>query len=469
MMPGRVIREDVYYQCNMNWGSLDRARVYGFWAAWVVFAVLGGGYHSQAAVAEGTNIFGFDVLHQIHLELSAEEYAGLEAPKSEGILGWLEKLQVKRDSHHSGGNEFPWVHATVTVNGRVYTNVAVRYKGHFTYTATRELMKRSLKIDLEHYGEEARFGPLKKITLNAGILDPQRMREALAYSIYRDTGVPASRTAFAEVTLSVAGKYEKELLGVYTLIEEVAKPFLKERFGDGKGLLLKPEGARGMDYFGEEWGAYVPSMHPGRDATAEEGAWLVALARLIEKGSEAEFKERIGEYLDVEEFLRYLAATVVSVNLDSPLAMGQNFFMYLPAGTKKLMFLPWDLDLACAAWPIGGSAESQLELSLVQPHRTQHKMIERLLADKEIRGRYLKIIQGMMGWFTETELVKRVEVMEKLLKEPLEREVKAVKARGETGATRQARQIMASAPPLRVFAAKRPVSVLRQLKELGVE
>ena len=39
----------------------------------------------------------------------------------------------------------------------------------------------------------------------------------------RAAGVPAPRTAYAEVTLTVPGKFDREYLGLYTVIEQVDK------------------------------------------------------------------------------------------------------------------------------------------------------------------------------------------------------------------------------------------------------
>ena len=53
--------------------------------------------------------------------------------------------------------------------------------------------------------------PLDEVVLTRGsqrLMDPTRGREALAYAVFRAAGVPAPRTAFAEVTLTVPGKYD---------------------------------------------------------------------------------------------------------------------------------------------------------------------------------------------------------------------------------------------------------------------
>ena len=62
---------------------------------------------------------------------------------------------------------------------------------------------------------------------------------------------PASRTAFVELSLTVADKYDKTYVGVYTMMEPVDKAFLRERFGSDKGMLLKPERIQGIPYLGE--------------------------------------------------------------------------------------------------------------------------------------------------------------------------------------------------------------------------
>ena len=57
-----------------------------------------------------------------------------------------------------------------------------------------------------------------------------RGREALACAVFRAAGIPAPRTAYAEVTLTVPGKYDREHLGLYTVVEPVDRAFIRDRF-----------------------------------------------------------------------------------------------------------------------------------------------------------------------------------------------------------------------------------------------
>ncbi|HJT76654.1 MAG TPA: CotH kinase family protein, partial [Gemmataceae bacterium] len=116
-----------------------------------------------------------------------------------------------------------------------------RYKGNGSYMASARGSKRNLKVELARHEPGQRYHGLKTLNLNAGAMDPTKGREALSYAVFRAARVPAPRTAFAEITLTVPGKYDRELLGLYTVVEQVDRGFLEGHFGDGKGLLLKPE------------------------------------------------------------------------------------------------------------------------------------------------------------------------------------------------------------------------------------
>src|SRR5262249_53178961 len=118
------------------------------------------------------------------------------------------------------GLTFPWSHATFSAGGETYKNVGLRFKGNASYMASSRGLKRNLKIDFNHYDEEQSFHGLKSINLNAGAMDPTKAHEALSYAIFRAAGVPAPRTAFAQVTLTIPGKFDRELLGAYTLVEQ---------------------------------------------------------------------------------------------------------------------------------------------------------------------------------------------------------------------------------------------------------
>ena len=94
--------------------------------------------------------------------------------------------------------------------------------------------KRSWKADLEPDGEGDRLAGMSKVNLKAMYNDPSQMREALAWRLFASAGVPASRHTYAKLGLNAT------YMGLFSVIEQVDKRFLKDHFGDNdEGNLYK--------------------------------------------------------------------------------------------------------------------------------------------------------------------------------------------------------------------------------------
>lgn len=428
--------------------------------------------------AAGADVFGHDKVWQFHLTLTAAEYAAMQPapgifpgfpggpmppPKVERKPG-----EPKRDTHRSAfGVEFPWAVASLTSDGKTIEKVGLRYKGNATFMMSSRTLKRSLKLDLDRYDDAARFHGLKSLSLNCGVFDPSRSREALAYSIYRAAGVPAPRTAFAEVMLTVAGKYETEHVGMYSLIEGVDKNFLKLNFKNSAGLLMKPERVPGLVYLGEDWARYKDTYQPRREATKDEIKRVIDFTKLVNATSDAQFNKEIASYLDVDAFLRFMAATAIVANLDS-FHGGHNYCLYLHPETNMFHFIPWDLDLALGGFPFLGATE-QMDLSLTKPYAGQSKLADRLMSNKEYADKYHQVLKEVVPLcFAKEKLLTEIAAIEKVVKPLIEKEMTAVAARKENaggpgGPPGGMGPFGRPAPDLKAFVEKRSESIAAQL------
>jgi spore coat protein CotH len=420
---------------------------------------------------QSKELFGLDKVWQIHLEITAKEWDKMQ-PKGGMPFGGLfgtkkEEKPAEQDVHKGSGFgiEFPWASADISAAGQTVKNAGIRFKGNGSYMAASRGLKRNFRIDLDHYDGEGRFFGLKSVVLNAGAMDPERGREAISYAVFRAAGVPAPRTAFAEVTLTIPGKYDKEFVGIYTFVEHVDKSFLKDRFKNGKGLLLKPEKLRDIEYLGEDWKRYEDRYRPKHEPKVKEAQRVIDFARLIQKGSDEQFQKEIDSYLDVNEFLRFLAANTLVINQDCFHTTGHNYYIYLNPVTNKFVFFPWDLDLSLAGFTMMSSSAKQLDLSLVHPHAGPHKLIDRLLAMKDVEKQYLQIVKELSaGCFAKEKLLTDVAAIEAVTREPLAREKKALAARKEaTGGFGFTGGFFGSVVTLRTFVEKRTASVEAQL------
>ena len=96
--------------------------------------------------------------------------------------------------------------------------------------------------------------------------------------------------------------------------------------------------------------------------TAVQTRRVMDFAHLVNHGNEQEFRDSIASYLDVDGFLRFIAVNTLIVNLDTLLAMPQNYYLHLGRDTNKVRLLSWDLDISFAGWPLGGkTCESELK------------------------------------------------------------------------------------------------------------
>ena len=173
----------------------------------------------------------------------------------------------------------------------------------------------------------------------------------------------------AEVTLTVPGQYDRAYLGLYTLVEPVDRAFLKDRFHTDKGLLLKPQGLRGLDFLGDEWEKYRGPYRPLAEPTPDEARRLIEFVRLVQQGDDERFRKEVASYLDVDKFLRFMAVQALIANADGFFTLAYNYSLFLDPNTNRFVFIPGDQELSFANFLMMGSAAQLMDMSLSRPVR----------------------------------------------------------------------------------------------------
>ncbi|MEE2888635.1 MAG: CotH kinase family protein [Planctomycetota bacterium] len=289
---------------------------------------------------------------------------------------------------------FKYGKASVEIAGHQLAEVGLRFKGNSTYWSSPSSLKKSFKLDFNRFRKGQEFLGLKKLNLHNNVTDPYQIREAVSYQIYRDAGVPSGRTCFARVYLTVAGneKLQNAYLGSYTMTEQVDKEFLADKFqGEKRGLILKPEG-RILPYLGRQWNdEYEAAFIPKTKAKKSHTKPLIELARLVAQKDDEVLVAGVEEVLDVSEFLNYCAVTAFLANLDSPFALAHNFYLGVPHGSKKVVWIPWDLNLSIGGFRMMGSAGSGL--SVFKP--TSLPLFTRLIAAPKYRKIYEQHLRAL--------------------------------------------------------------------------
>lgn len=209
--------------------------------------------------------------------------------------------------------------------------LGVRTKGSSTYDDLDG--KPSLKLHFGAITPGAKFLGVERLTLNNMKYDDTMMREAAAYRIYAQMGVPAPQSSYAHLTINGAD------YGLYSMVETLDENFLGRVFPDDPDgnlydtlFTLSDLTSGGLANF---------DLQEGDPATA--GADLAALVAELDGGNILDVLQR---RFDLESTLSYLALDLVSANWDGYSRNTNNYLLYHATLTDRWYFVPWGQDTA---------------------------------------------------------------------------------------------------------------------------
>ena len=346
---------------------------------------------------------------QIHINASREAWKSMQPSR-------FEKKPGGPRVHF--GNKFSYAKADITIDGKLFKNAGLRFKGNSSYRFAGRSLKKPFKIDTNRFVKGQKLYGRTKINLSNAFLDSAFMKEKLGYDVYRAAGIPTPGVGWAAVTLTVEGITKKKHLGVYCLIEQVDDHYLSRNFGTDTNdkLLMKPEAVDDWEYFGDDPKAYERYNIKYGKENIELIHRFSELLKLIEKGSDKAFEEQIENRLDLEYFAAYLAATSILVNIDSYIGMPHNYYLLMNKVDGKLRILPWDLNETFGTFTMGNSPETLVKWDIDRPWISSRRLAERLFKTKSFPGRYRRAVTHLMNeHFTEKQLFGQIAAFEKAI------------------------------------------------------
>jgi spore coat protein CotH len=313
---------------------------------------------------------------------------------------------------------FEYVSGTLRFKSETYYNAGIRYKGNSSYFAMPGV-KKSFKMHFNEFVPDQRFHGLKKLNFNNCFNDPTLMREALAYRLMRDAGVPASRTSHVKLYITVPGTYNREFFGVYISVEQVNKAFLKDRFGNEGGNLFKAQGMNSdLSYLGADQTAYYAKYELKTNEIENNYFDLINLCNVITNTPGAQFKNAIEAVLNVDGFLSWLAVNTVLSYQDSYAGKAHNYYLYHNTETGRFEFIPWDLNTTFGQSRFGKSADYMLSLDVYEPTFGNYRiLIDRLLNIPEYLSSYEDKLRDLLDlYFNAAQMDPRIDTMYDLIK-----------------------------------------------------
>jgi hypothetical protein len=342
--------------------------------------------------------------------------------------GWEDTLMQYKDNYVTNRLE-----AELTIDGKKWKQVGLRYKGHSSYFnfAKEELTKLPFNIVANYIIKEQTFEDgIKKIKLSNNYRDLSYVREMLSRQIV-NTYIPMPKMAFAEVYVN------QNYLGLYTMIEAIEEPFLNRAFGEGRHTLIKCDpdwkapntlGCKtsdksSLEYLGENIACYKKWY----ELKSKKG-WsaLIDLTRVLK-----DEPENIEDHLDVYTTLWMLALNNTLVNLDSYTgALCHNYYLQK---SENGVFMPliWDLNLSFGGFQSPGNIP-KIELNAlkrISPYlhfknaHPSRPLITQLLGQSLYRKVYASMIKTILkDYFENDQYFKMLDDFQSLIAESVKSE-----------------------------------------------
>ncbi|MDC0709159.1 CotH kinase family protein [Stigmatella sp. ncwal1] len=255
--------------------------------------------------------------------------------------------------------------ATFVFEGKTYS-VGVRLRG----SSSRFFPKKSWRIE---FPKDTAFDGRRKHNLVAEFQDRTMMAEKLAYDSMLAMGLPAPVTKY--VRLSINGQYQ----GVFLDIERVDNSFAEAHGFEDPDPTIYRCGAKDCEMklwrtaYQQDWQKETnEEKEPGKDD-------IRTLMNVINRAPEPDFAWMLGENIELERYLRTMAAEVlISNNISED---SQSYFIH-DRVTHKWTYVAWDLNNADARWwPTYGLGMKPV---------VDHPLFPFSLADQWVEKMYLK-------------------------------------------------------------------------------
>jgi spore coat protein CotH len=303
-----------------------------------------------------------------------------------------------------------YMRCDVTVDGATFPVSGVKFKGNSSYNNLSN--KKPFRLDLSEYGGTLELDGMEKLVLNNAFKDPTFLREKLMLDFLNAHGIMAPRSTFAR--LYINNKY----WGLYSVVEDVNKTFLKNRFDNKSGNLFKGDPRGTLNYKGEQQALYATDYELKTNETENDWSDLIHFTNVLNNTPAAQLRDSLERYLNVDSWFSYWAAHNLFVNLDSYIGSGHNYFLYHNPDTDKFEWITWDVNEAFGNFQMGISLANikTLAYGFIPQPANQRPMMNRVWADQNMRQLYGKRLCTLLADFSNQKMDARIDELANLIR-----------------------------------------------------
>ena len=348
---------------------------------------------SLASIPEGSpSLYDAQTLRTLYLRFHHED--------------WSEQM----DAFYRTDIEVP---AELIVDGKVYPEVGVHFRGTSSYFTVRS-DKKSFNIAVDYGKDGQRLYGYKTLNLLNGHVDASFLREVLYNRIASDY-VPAMKTNLVKLVIN------GENWGVYINLQQYNKDFLAEQFGTKGGVRWKVGPGRGgaLTYAGDDPTTYQETYQLKTNNVEDPWQDLIALCKMLdETTSDAELVQNLPALLNIDQVLWQLAVSNVFMDDDGYIHKGGDYAIYQDVN-GRFHLVPHDNNESFrfgregrggpGGGGPGGWSWGNLENGMASPvahaDNAARPLIHRLLSNPEWRARYLAHVRTVADDWLDWEVL----------------------------------------------------------------
>lgn len=268
--------------------------------------------------------------------------------------------------------------AKLTVNKRKY-DIDIAYRG----SHIRDFQKKSYHIKFK---KPSTYRNVKEIHINAEYKDPSLLRNKLSLDFFNEIGCLSPKSQFVNIKLN--GKNE----GLYLELESVDENFLKDRQLPQGPIFYAVDGDANFSLMSDLDKDIKKSLKVGYDlkyGETQDELYLQNMIIKINTITKAEFENEIMKYINVDQYLRWLAGVIFTQNFDG---FVHNYALYQNSETRLFEIIPWDYD---ATWgrDVNGKVMEEDYLRI----EGFNTLTARILDVKIFRRQYINLLKEIIN------------------------------------------------------------------------
>ncbi len=289
--------------------------------------------------------------------------------------------------------------AKLTIDKKRKYMVDIAYRG----SHIRDFRKKSYHVS---FNKPSTYRNAKEIHMNAEYKDPSLIRNKLSLDFFNEIGCLSPNSRFVNMKLN--GRNE----GLYLELESVDEHFLKNRQLPQGPIFYAVDGDANFSLMSDLDKDVKKSLNVGYElkyGTELDEINLQQMIITINTISRVDFESEIVKYMNVNQYLRWLAGVIFTQNFDG---FVHNYALYQNRETGLFEIIPWDYD---ATWgrDVNGKVMEEDYLRI----EGFNTLTARILDVKTFRRQYKNLLEDILSnQFNLDYLKPRIQSMHDIIR-----------------------------------------------------